>query len=211
MKNILIIAVAIALLANACTQSPNAQQAQTGEAKDTAKTTGTASAKIDVATSSIKWTGTKVTGRHEGTVAIESGSLKMEADKITGGEFTINLASIAITDLKDDMKEKLAGHLKSPDFFDVAKLAQAKFVITSITEAKTDSTTHNVEGNLTIRDVTKSIKFGAKLDTANPKQPKAYANFNINRKDWGIKYEGKKNDLIRDEINFRIDIKTTAQ
>ena len=73
------------------------------------------------------------------------------------GEFTLDMASITVTDLKaGEGKEDLEGHLKSADFFDVAKFPTAKFVVAS-TEEK-DGKLH-LTGNLTVRDVTKSITF----------------------------------------------------
>lgn len=104
---------------------------------------------IDAKSSTVTWKGTKefLNDSHTGTIGISNGFLTMDGDKITGGEFTIDMNSIQNTDLTDtSMKEKLVGHLKSPDFFDVANHKEAKFVITKVT-AKS-ATEQIFEGNL---------------------------------------------------------------
>ena len=47
---------------------------------------------------------------------LKSGTVEMKGEEITGGEFTIDMTSLKTAD-----SEKLQGHLKSPDFFDVEK------------------------------------------------------------------------------------------
>lgn len=91
---------------------------------------------IDTAASTINWTGGKefVSDKHSGTVALSNGFLTVDGDKIIGGEFTVDMNSIKNTDVTDPaMNGKLVGHLKSPDFFDVANHKDAKFVITKVT------------------------------------------------------------------------------
>ena len=68
---------------------------------------------VKTSESTINWTGEKVTGSHEGTIQLESGYLMMEDDKITGGEFVMDMSTITVTDLSGEGKEKLEGHLKS--------------------------------------------------------------------------------------------------
>ena len=88
---------------------------------------------IDAANSTVKWVAKKVTGAHEGTVAVQSGNLEYTDGLLSGGEFTIDMTAIAVTDLKGNMAGKLEGHLKSADFFDVENHPTATFKITSVT------------------------------------------------------------------------------
>lgn len=190
-----------------CTKAPDAQKAETQDAKEVTNTFGK-ELKVDTQASTIKWIGTKVTGKHDGIVKLQEGVLKVQEGNLTGGYFIINMNSIEVKDLKSgEGKEKLEGHLKSDDFFNVEKFPTAKFEITSVKPDTTGGNTHKIEGNLTIRDVTKNVAFGAKVYITDD-SVEATTNFNINRKDWGVKYEGKKDDLIRDEINFDIQLKT---
>jgi polyisoprenoid-binding protein YceI len=63
-----------------------------------------------------------------------------------------------------------------------------------------------VSGNLTLKGVTKNIEFPARI-TVSGNTAEAIAKFNIDRKDWGIVYPGKPDDLIRDAIHLGISIK----
>ena len=67
---------------------------------------------VDTDASQLEWFASKVTGKHNGTVNIKSGSLEMTDGQLTGGSFEIDMPSITVTDLKGDMKGKLEGHLK---------------------------------------------------------------------------------------------------
>ncbi len=206
-KYILTLSMIGLLLTTSCTKAPDAQKADAKDAKEVTNTSGN-ELKVDTQASIVKWIGTKRTGRHEGTIKIQEGSLKVQEGNLTGGSFVLNMASIEVTDLTSGKgKEDLEGHLKADDFFNAEKFPTAKFEITSVTPDTTGGNTHKIEGNLTIRETTKSIAFGAKVNVSE-NSVEATTNFNINRKDWGIKYEGKKDDLIRDEINFDIQLKT---
>ena len=49
---------------------------------------------VDVAGSVITWKGTKPGGSHDGTIVLREGSLNLEAGKLTGGSFIIDMSSI---------------------------------------------------------------------------------------------------------------------
>lgn len=89
----------------------------------------------------------------------------------------------------DTGDEKRDGHLKSPDFFDVATYPKITFRSTKV-EAK-DGHRYVVSGNLTIRDVTKPVSFETELEgiADGPQGGKflgATATLAINRTDWGL-------------------------
>lgn len=110
--------------------------------------------------SSINWVGKKVTGKHTGTINITSGEIAYDNGRLSGGNFVIDMSSIAVTDLEGGMKGKLEGHLKSPDFFDVANHATAEFVITEVKGAG-EAGKYNVTGDLTIKGKTHPVSFTA--------------------------------------------------
>ncbi|WP_442844780.1 YceI family protein [Leeuwenhoekiella sp. H156] len=112
--------------------------------------------KVSVKTSSITWTGKKVTGKHVGTIDLKDGFFTMEGDNITGGEFHIDMTSIECTDLSGDSKGQLEGHLKSDDFFGVDNYPTAKLVITN---AVKKGNTYKVTGDLTIKKTTEPVTF----------------------------------------------------
>ena len=83
---------------------------------------------VDITKSQVAWKAYKVTGSHAGTLALKSGNLNFESDKLVGGEFIIDMMTLAITDIQGEYAEKLKGHLKSDDFFGVATHPTANII-----------------------------------------------------------------------------------
>lgn len=124
-------------------------------------TTSQEKKKIDVKNSKITWTGEKLTGSHTGSINLKDGHFEMESGKLVGGEFTVDMTSISVTDLEGEMKGKLEGHLSSDDFFGVKNYSTAKFTIKTAAE-KSDGV-YGVSGDLTIKGITNPIAFDLKL------------------------------------------------
>ncbi|RYD70038.1 MAG: YceI family protein, partial [Sphingobacteriales bacterium] len=124
--------LATAVAFAACNNAPDADKATTTETQAVTNAAGTSYA-LDT-TTTITWTGAKPTGAHSGTFKVTEGSLLINENNLVGGGFTIDINSLNNTDLAGDAdsKGKLEGHLKSADFFDVAKYPTAKFEITSV-------------------------------------------------------------------------------
>lgn len=117
----------------------------------------------DVSKSSLKWLGKKVTGQHVGTINLKSGSMEMKDGKIASGKFVIDMTSITNNDLKDaGYNKKLVDHLKSDDFFGVAKHPEAMIEIVKSTPFTNNEAT--VDAKLTIKNITHPISFKAKRD-----------------------------------------------
>jgi polyisoprenoid-binding protein YceI len=109
--------------------------------------------KIVSTQSNIDWVGKKVTGAHNGTIAIKEGELILNGDKLIGGRIVVDLSSIKILDVTDPTTNaQFAGHLASDDFFSTDKYPEAILEITSV------SGTH-VEGDLTIKGITQPAGF----------------------------------------------------
>lgn len=210
MKKLLVLPAIAAVIMSSCAGNPEGKKA---EVQDSVATEQIATPvgevfNVDAAQSKVVWTGTKVTGAHTGTIAIKSGSLNAENGVLTGGTFTLDLNTISSTDLEGEYKEKLDTHLKSADFFDAAQFPEATFVVTKV-EAGATAQDAKISGNLTIKGVTKNISFDAKVIESNATTIKTEADFNIVRADWGVNYEGKKDDLISAEINFKVSLVAT--
>jgi len=206
--NKLILSAAAALVLASCAGNPEGKKAETTDSVATVNELIGNSYVIDTTQSTVIWTGTKVSGAHTGTVVVKSGNLSVDNGIITGGNFVLDLTSISSTDLEGEYKDKLDGHLKSEDFFDVAKFPEASF---EITEVKAGATANDVviAGNLTIKGVSKNITFDAQVTEATDTSVKATADFNIAREDWGVNYSGKADDLISKEINFKVSLVAT--
>lgn len=205
MKYLSLFAIAGILLMASCAKAPKSQKAEAGDAEKEQTKTGATYA-LDAAKTAVKWIGTKVTGKHDGTIKVKEGKLITQGNELVGGEFIIDMNTIECLDLQAGKgKEDLEKHLKSPDFFDVGKYPTAKLVITEVKKEPNGQYSHKIKANLTMKDVTKSIEFGANV-TVNENTVSAVSNFNIDRTQWGVTYEGKKDNLIRKEVNFDINL-----
>ena len=150
--------------------------------------------------STLGFVGSKVTGSHEGGFKKFTGKINVTDGSVTAAEVKIDMDS-TWTD-----NEKLTGHLKSPDFFDVAKYPTATFTTTDV---KSSGAQKTVTGNLDLHGVTKSVTFPADIQVVD-NTVTVKAEFAINRKDFNINYSGKADDLIRDNVILKLDIKATA-
>ena len=170
------------------------------------------------ASSTVTWTGSKPTGKHSGTFSVKEGSFIVKDNTLVGGKFTIDINSLNNQDLATDtaMKAKLEGHLKSSDFFDVAKYPTANFEITEV-QASTDTSkkdvTHIIKGNLTLKDSTKNISIPARV-TVDAATLTATADFSIDRTLWGMSYKGPNNPqdwVISKAVGLKLDIRATKK
>lgn len=108
------------------------------------------------------------------------------------------------------------GHLQSADFFDVAAFPKLTFVSTSVKDSGSDKLV--VEGNLTIKDVTKPITIEFEY-TGSATDPFGNARFGfegsaeINRKDFGLTWNAALETggiLVSEKINLEFEISTIA-
>jgi polyisoprenoid-binding protein YceI len=172
--------------------------------------------------SRVNWIGKKPGGEHHGYVRLSGGEILLDNTEIRGGSFTFDMNSITDTDLTDEsFRTKLIGHLKSADFFDVQKYPAAKFVITRVNKIPAVKSvtgevksTHTIEGNLTMKDITKKISFGASVNFLKGKLTATSLPFTIDRTQWGVNYQSKsivaglKDQYIFDEISLTVDLVT---
>ena len=155
--------------------------------------------------SKVVWKGYKVTGSHEGTIALESGSLSFEGDKLVGGEFVIDMTTINSTDLQGEYKDKLDGHLKSDDFFGVTKHPKASLVFTKVKASGKNA--YEVTGDLTIKGKTHPVSFVISI-YGN----KATTSLKVDRTKYDVRYgstsffDGLKDKAIYDEFDLVADL-----
>lgn len=153
--------------------------------------------------STVNFIGSKVTGSHEGGFKEVTGHLHIsDEEEVTGGTIEIDMTST----WSDN--DKLTEHLKAADFFDVENHPVTTFSLTRFNTVSKDEGKYEISGDLDMRGVTKNITFPATA-TKDGETIKVNAEFDINRKDWGIEYEGKKDDLIRDEVVLKLDLMIT--
>ncbi|MES2830179.1 MAG: YceI family protein [Bacteroidota bacterium] len=165
--------------------------------------------KVDPAASTLAWTGKKLVGGHNGTIALQSGNLIFDGKKLTGGNFVINMATIADV----EKSARLEGHLKADDFFGVDKFATSNLVIKKVVGAGTDVT---VTGDLTIKGVTNPVTFPATIAwNADGSVTATASKIVVDRTKYGIKFRSKGmfpdvgDKMIYDE--FELAVKLTAK
>jgi polyisoprenoid-binding protein YceI len=201
---ILIVIVGLLWIAACNNPAADKPKAATAEAAPAASTTPSGEKyAVNSDNSKIEFVGSKVTGSHNGSFGKFTGSIdyagQPEKSKVS---IEIDMNSIT-TDTP-----QLTTHLKTPDFFDVAKFPTATFQSTEIKAGGDKGASHTVTGNLQLHGVTKSISFPATI-VAGPGSVSVESNFSINRKDFGINYAGAADNLIRDEVVLTLHVKGT--
>jgi polyisoprenoid-binding protein YceI len=169
---------------------------------------------VDAAKSTFKWTAKKVTGTHWGNVKVASGVIYTENGNVKNGNVTMDMNSIETKDLEPAKGgDKLTGHLKSEDFFSVAKNPTAKLEIKSVTAAATGVT---CVADLTIKGITKEITFPATISYMDNVMV-AKADFKIDRTKWDIKYgsgsffENLGNKAIDNDFEVSVTIEAVSE
>ena len=169
--------------------------------------------KVNTETSTVKWTGSKVTSSHEGDIKIKSGKLILDHGRLVGGEFEMDMTTIVNTDIENqESRNNLEGHLKSKDFFGVENHPTAELKITKVDALKiVDQNGNNyaVVADLTIKGITHPIIFNANVKIKGAAFL-AIAKIKIDRTKWGVEYNSGNffkdlgDKLILDEIEFDV-------
>ncbi|HBB81642.1 MAG TPA: YceI family protein [Cryomorphaceae bacterium] len=223
MKKIAIIA-AVGFLTVSC-GGEKANQATTGEAQEVNALADAEKVVLD-AESVVEWKGFKTyTGdSHNGTMGLGKSYFAITDDELVGGAILIDLNKMDVTDLRDRKRESLLGHLRDADFFFVDSFPTALFEITEVNYTlNTDSAAEDglntiVSGNLTLRGVTNSIEFPARISVENGSVSFDAPTFSIDRTLWGVNFhnrddssiaESLKDNLIDHSIELTISVKAT--
>ncbi|WP_299683063.1 YceI family protein [uncultured Dokdonia sp.] len=211
------VAITAILVSTVACKGDAKNETDTTHAKEVATPTAQATTyTVDSAASKITWKGSKPAGTHEGTINVQSGSVQVAADNSITGSFIIAMNSITVTDLEGDGKASLEAHLKGEaegkedHFFNVAKHPTASFEVTGVSEKEGVRT---MQGNLTIKGITKNIEFPVAYTVGGDTMTLASKPFTIDRTKWGIEFMSKsvfddlKDKFISDDIEIAISIK----
>lgn len=212
MKKLFIKFSVLAILIVSASCAEKAKEAETKDAEKAAMSKATAvSFTADAENSVIEWKGFKPTGSHNGTIKINNGEINVNDNAIESGNFSINMNSIVVTDIpaEDEANGKLAGHLKSADFFDVDLYPSANFVVTGV--KTTDDGLTYLYGNLTMKDTTNNIRIPVTTSIEGDKMMLTSETFTIDRSKWNVKYGSKSFfDNLGDKfINDDFELKVT--
>jgi polyisoprenoid-binding protein YceI len=165
--------------------------------------------KVVASLSNIDWKGGKITGTHNGTIAIKEGEFSLNEDKLAAGKFVIDTTAIKVLDITDPATNaQLAGHLTSNDFFASAEYPEASFEITSVKDS-------HIEGNLTIKGIRRTIGFDAYIQVAGDELT-AMGKMIIDRTLFGIKFRSGNffkdlgDTLIYNDFELNLNITAKA-
>jgi polyisoprenoid-binding protein YceI len=211
----LIISVFCSLFLSNCTKDKKVES----ETSPVATTKDGKRFEANLETSKIEWKAYKIikseNSSHIGTVTLKSGEISVKDGKLESGKFVADMSTLTSVDLKDDPENlnKLIGHLKSDEFFDVAKYPTTTYEITKVSKSPSGSDYNTIlDGNLTIKGITKPVTFNAnvKIDGDVVKiatQPK-----DISRGQFGVVFQMPlANGIIKDEFTLQIMVNATAK
>jgi len=145
----------------------------------------------------------------KGQFAKVTGALMLDDSNLASShvEATIDATSIETRDAQRD------AHLMSADFFDVEKFPSLMFKSTSISVVRPGELA--VEGELTIRDITRTVLFDVEGPTPPAKDPwgnlrvAASATVKISRKEFGLVWNTTLENgglLVGDEVTVTLDV-----
>jgi polyisoprenoid-binding protein YceI len=150
--------------------------------------------------SKIEFTGSKVTGRHDGGFKAFNGLIDLVSDKAEESRVAVQIDMRSVyTDT-----DTLTKHLQTGDFFQADQYPTSSFVSNRIV-SNGEAGNYLVTGDLEMRGVKKSITFPAAI-AIKPDEVAVNCEFALNRKDFGIVYAGKADDLIRDDVVIKLDL-----
>ncbi|MGB7068225.1 MAG: YceI family protein [Pyrinomonadaceae bacterium] len=212
MNKIAIGALLLSVFAASCEDpAANKPKAVTADASNAATAVRESSERTEKGTklsinpenSKVGFVGSKVTGKHDGGFKAFTGTIDLVGEKPEDSTVAIDIQMNSVFTDADG----LTSHLQTGDFFEVEKFPSSTFKSTAIApdEAK-GAGNYIVTGDLEMRGQKKSIKFPAAI-TVEADAVSVNAEFAINRKDFGIVYAGKADDLIRDDVVIRLDLK----
>lgn len=213
MKLLAITILALSVFISAC-DDPAANKARAVTSNSTSANTSTANTnpaakggtvlQITPENSDILFTGSKVTGKHDGGFNKFNGTIDLVNEKPEDSTVSVTIETASIFSDADGLTK----HLQTADFFDVQTYPKASFTSMKIVpDTAKGANNYTVTGDLELRSQKKSVTFPATI-TVTPAEVNVNTEFSINRKDFGMAYTGKADDLIRDDVVIKLDLKT---
>ncbi|SNT39672.1 Polyisoprenoid-binding protein YceI [Ekhidna lutea] len=164
--------------------------------------TGAKEIPIDLDKSVIAWKGTKITGKHEGTVNFREGQLTFSEGKLIGGELIVDMESIDISDIPEHettARRNLLNHFIEE--FTINQFSKSSFTFTEVNHSRADRI--EIAGQLSIRGVSNPIRI-----FANKTSDGYTSEFSFNRFDWGIGENGSwfEKRLVDEMIQLKVKL-----
>ena len=172
--------------------------------------------RVDIEKSVVRWTGRNLFNHHEGTLRLASGFLSITNHILTKADFTLDMRSIACSDLTDNAwNAMLLKHLSTDDFFATDTYPTANF-ITDRAEAISNSTpgtpNYKINGHFTLRGVTKPLSFPAVIAMEDTDHLTGQAELDLDRTQFGSVYGSGKffaalgKHVVNDNVHLHLKI-----
>ncbi len=164
---------------------------------------------LDVAASSLTWKGSMIKVKHhEGTMAFTEGKFIAKGGQLVTGTFNVDMKSMVPTDTnysKDATKEKLLGHLASPDFFAVDSFPTASFEVGAVNG-------NTATGKLTVRGRTHDETLTDIVITEENGMAKASGKLVFDRQKYGARWASPMKDMVlSNDIEISVSLVAKAQ
>ncbi len=155
---------------------------------------------IDSAASTITASAHKVIGGHELGFPGATGAALVNGEALTGVDVAVSMSGLVAD------PEKLRTHLLTADFFDAAQFPEAKFHSTQVTGA---APAYTVTGTLALHGAEKEVTFPVTGSVAAGVFT-GTAELVLDRKDFGLVYPGKPDNLIQDNVELHVKLVAKA-
>lgn len=167
--------------------------------------------KIDQTHSAINYSLRHILSKYTSSFTKLSGDITVDRENLENSSVTATIDVAALT-TDSEGRDK---HIKSPDFFDVAKFPTATFK--SKSWKKTGENTFDITGDLTIKDITKEVVLKTTLLGFGPgMRPGTLlsgweATTTIKKSDFGLAGPAMLQKALGDEVAITINIEAGAK
>ena len=113
---------------------------------------------LDLEKSKVKWTGKKITNSsHWGSLSFSEANLDFDGDDLVSGKFIVDMNTMSVDDIKGRGKQRLEGHLRNEDFFDVDNHNEAILMFND--RIPLVNGVYEISGSLTIKGISNPVQF----------------------------------------------------
>jgi polyisoprenoid-binding protein YceI len=165
---------------------------------------------VDTEKSKLTWKAEKISGGHDGFVFLKSGNIMMDHGKISAANFVVDMNTITNEDIEsEEYSQKLVGHLKSADFFEVDKFPEVTFSMIKSNPNGNDK--FDIVGELTIKGNKDVISFPIEISQTKSELI-AKGTFTFDRTKFDIIYgsgsffDNLGDKAIKHEVNVDFEI-----
>lgn len=223
LKSILVVSAAAITLFSCKNDAPQAQTTAQPEVQrvDTVRgrpVSKDAARNFNITEGTVFWAGKKAIGDfHTGSINVSEGILSVSEGTLLGGSVTLDMNSIAVTDIKDPgEKRDLESHLKDADFFEVRKFPKAEFRIEEVLPSNNPAFNAVINGALTMKGKTNPVNIPVQIRVEGNTLTAESATFIINRTQWGVNFRSgllgtAKDKLIEDVVTLSLKLRATAK